>query len=265
MISSAPPAGKIWQLRRSGPGPVLATAIHDGHWIRPSLRGLCALGDGQRRREEDPWTGLLAGVGDLRLVATRSRFEVDLNRPRSQAVYREPGDCWGLTPWKAPLPRAEVEASLSVYDQFYATLEGLLRQQIQAHGVVIVLDLHSYNHRRTGPKAPPADPARNPEINLGTGTMNRQRWINLVESFLHSMRAAHEDRPLDVRENVKFQGGNMARWIHQNFARHACVLSVEFKKTFMDEWTGQVDQRALGRLAMALGAAARALRREITP
>ena len=32
--------------------------------------------------------------------ARRSRFEVDLNRPREEAVYRVPEDCWGLDVWR---------------------------------------------------------------------------------------------------------------------------------------------------------------------
>lgn len=37
-------------------GPVIATAIHDGHRIRPSLQPFLALAAGQRLREEDPLT-----------------------------------------------------------------------------------------------------------------------------------------------------------------------------------------------------------------
>ncbi len=43
---------------------------------------------------------------------------------------------------------------------------------------------------------------------------------------------------LDVRENVKFRGGNCGAWAHATFPDSACVLSIEVKKFFMDEWTG---------------------------
>jgi hypothetical protein len=46
---------------------------------------------------------------------------------------------------------------------------------------------------------------------------------------------------LDVRENVKFQGGNFSRWIHGKFPGTGCALAIEFKKFFMDEWTGKRD------------------------
>ncbi len=64
-----------------GDGPVIATAIHDGHAMRPSLEPHLALGAEDRRREEDPLTGVLTSVGDVRIRLDTSRFQVDLNRP----------------------------------------------------------------------------------------------------------------------------------------------------------------------------------------
>ena len=45
---------------------------------------------------------------------------------------------------------------------------------------------------------------------------------------------------IDVRENIKFKGGYFPKYIHENFPKSACVFSVEFKKIFMDEWTGEL-------------------------
>ena len=68
------------------PDDVVATAIHAGHELRPDIRALTALDDATRLREEDPFTDLLTGIGGATVVAHRSRFEVDLNRPPAQAV-----------------------------------------------------------------------------------------------------------------------------------------------------------------------------------
>ena len=35
-----------------------------------------------------------------RIIVNRSRFEVDINRPRDKAVYITPEDAWGLHIWK---------------------------------------------------------------------------------------------------------------------------------------------------------------------
>ena len=40
---------------------------------------------------------------------------------------------------------------------------------------------------------------------------------------------------------MKFFGGHFPSWIHENYPSNVCVLSVEFKKFFMDEWTGEKD------------------------
>ena len=48
-----------------GDGPVIATAIHDGHQVREEVVKLFSLGDKEREREEDPYTGI--GPPPLRL------------------------------------------------------------------------------------------------------------------------------------------------------------------------------------------------------
>lgn len=238
-----------------GDGPVVATAIHDGHGLRDECASCIGLDEVIRFREEDPYTGRVTTIAPTRLVARRSRFEVDLNRPRDAAVYRCAADAWGLPIWPDPPADALVARSLADYDTFYATLERVLRDKVRRHGRVVVLDLHSYNHRRGGPDAPPADAAENPEINIGTGTVDRARWGALVDRFRADLVAASPPgRRLDARENVKFQGGHMSRWIHQTFPATVCALAIELKKTFMDEWTGELDEAHLAALTAALAA-----------
>src|SRR5690606_3520113 len=108
-------AAREWNISVAD-GPVVATAIHDGHAIRPSLRPLLCLPDAQRFLEEDPLTGLFTAVGDVRIQVPTSRFELDLNRPRDGAVYARPEDCWGLELWTAPLPAHQIERSLASWD-----------------------------------------------------------------------------------------------------------------------------------------------------
>jgi hypothetical protein len=59
---------------------------------------------------------------------------------------------------------------------------------------------------------------------------------------------------LDVRENVRFKGGHLSRFVHETFPEHGCALAIEFKKTFMDEWTGQPDEARIAKLGAALAA-----------
>jgi len=236
----------------AGEGPVVAAAIHCGHRVRPEIASLLLPSDAERLREEDPFTDLLAEVAPTRIIGGRSRFEMDLNRSRDQAVYLKPEDCWGVEVWKSS-PELVIERSRANYDLFYATVEVVLRQLAEIHRRIVVLDIHTYNHLRDGPAGPPAAPEANPDLNIGTGAMNRKLWAPVVDGFIDGLRRYdYLGRRLDVRENVRFQGGKFPRWIHETFPESACAIAVEVKKFFMNEWTGEVDRRQLGELKGAL-------------
>jgi N-formylglutamate deformylase len=243
---------QIWRLHVGG-GPLIATAVHDGHEVRDEVAGQIGLSDSARLREEDPFTGEWTRVAPTRVVGMRSRFEVDLNRPREQAVYRTPEDAWGLRVWKGHPPQELFERSLAEYDAFYDAMQKLFKEMVRQYGGFLVFDLHSYNHRRAGPDGPEADPAGNPQVNIGTGTMQRERWAPVIDTFIDTLRAFDfPGGPLDVRENVKFFGGNWPRWIHQNFPDTGVAIAVEFKKFFMDEWTGEPRENCVEAIEEAL-------------
>ncbi|GGK81154.1 N-formylglutamate amidohydrolase [Ornithinimicrobium pekingense] len=232
-------------------GQLVAAAIHTGHDLRPEVAEAMVLDEDVRLREEDPYTDVIGSAAPARVVAHRSRFEVDLNRPRDTAVYRRPEDCWGLEVWREnPLDERLVDGSLEVYDRFYAEL-GQRLDEVAARGPFVVYDVHSYNHRRDGQAADPAD---NPEVNLGTGTVD-ERFAPVVEAFRTSLSDQHVDgHRLDVRENVKFEGRALAWWVHGRYPGRGVCLALEFKKTFMDERSGVPDEAHLARLREALAA-----------
>jgi len=241
-----------WQMVE-GDSPLVATAIHDGHDLRDDVASLVALDEQERLREEDPFTGIWTAVAETRLIALRSRFEMDLNRPREKAVYLEPEDCWGLHVWKEKPSPEIVVRSLAQYDAFYAELRRLFTDLEKRFGRFVVFDIHSYNHRRDGADGAPENANENPEINVGTGTMNRENWSPIVERFMDDLRGFDFlGRKLDVRENVKFKGGNLARWTHENFPETGCVLALEFKKFWMNEWTGEPDKTQVEAIHQAL-------------
>ncbi|MDO5534173.1 MAG: N-formylglutamate amidohydrolase [Propionibacteriaceae bacterium] len=234
---------------------VVATAIHAGHDLRPEVAGQMVLPEVDRLREEDPHTGRLASVVGPHVVVHRSRFEVDLNRPREDAVYRTPADCWDLQVWRdTALPDDLVAGSLELYDAFHADLAERL-DALAATGPFVLYDVHSYNHRRDGADSPASDPDENPEVNVGTGTLDHARFGGVVDAFITSLSAAQVPwGSLDVRENVRFKGGHLSTWVHERYPGVGCVLALEFRKSFMDEWTGEVDQARLDGLAAALAA-----------
>lgn len=232
--------------------PVLVTAIHDGHFMRRDLREISALDVNERRREEDPYTAYMAEVSENRATSSVSRFETDLNRLRDGAIYKKPEDAWGLHLWKSELTDDMMEQSLAFYDNFYAELEEHLKKMISAYGKVVVLDIHTYNHRRNGPFGEQADQSSNPDINIGD-VNNAPHFRGLLKTYINFLsRQEIMGKHPQLGENVKFDGGGMSRWIYNNFPDEVCTISVEFKKTFMDEWTGVADVNHLNSIRDAL-------------
>lgn len=245
--------------------PIVTAAIHNGHKLSEHLERLSALTEIERLREEDPFTGVWANISGNHIVGQRSRFEFDLNRSPEKAIYLLPSDAWGLTLWEKPLSDQVIEKTLQQYKDIYQEIHKGLNKLVQKFGKIAILDIHSYNHRREGPDKPPADPELNPEINVGTGTMDRDYWAPLVDRFMNELREQDfQGRKLDVRENIKFRGGYFPAWIHSHFEESACCISVEVKKFFMDEWTCQPDWDAIEAISKALNATVPGLLNEIT-
>jgi hypothetical protein len=235
-----------------GGGPIVATAIHAGHALRAEVAECIALGNRERRREEDPYTELLTIPFATRVLVDRSRFEADLNRSAEEAIYLTEAQAWGLKVWKSPPSADFVDRSLAIHTDFYRRLDQML-DEIASGGPFVVLDLHSYNHRRDGVNAPPAPLAYNPDVNIGTGTLDHARWGGLVARFAADL-AAGLPRSMTVAENVRFRGGYLSKRVNERYEGRGCALALEFKKTFVDEWTDEFDAAALRRLTSALEA-----------
>ena len=265
MRQSPSPTDSWWTIRR-GPGPVIATAIHDGHGLRPEVSAAMKLPGPDRLREEDPFTGqAIVGV-PTHIIAHRSRFEFDLNRAAGEAVYRTPEQCWGLDVWHEPPSQGLVDRSLALHALYYRMLAALLDEVVAEHGRFVLLDVHSYNHRRDGPDSPPMPQEQAPDINIGTFSMPRGDWAFLLDPLIEAMRGFDfNGRRLDVRENVAFQGkGEQTRFVHDRFPGQGCAIALEFKKFYMDEWSGEPDHAELaamrGFIADVAETAARLLR-----
>jgi len=199
-----------------------------------------ALSEKERRREEDPYTDAFAKVAPTWMVVNSSRFEMDLNRPNRDTVYDGPERAWGLEVWKHHRPNRQiVQHGQAQHRAFYRSLEVLLDNVCLYHRYFVVLDMHSYCHRRGGPKAPPAPTVYNPEINIGTSNLD-PAWLDLVDQFASDIEAYDPKNKIDVAVDVKFTGGYLSRWINRRYRGRGCAIAVEVKKTFMDEWSGRL-------------------------
>lgn len=237
---------------KESPGFIIATAIHDGDKIREELYPFLNLNDSERLREEDPFTARWVEIAESFIIGKYSRFEVDLNRSREKAIYKTPEDAWGLNVWKEMLTDDIINKSIRKYDRFYNEIRVIFDKKVKDYGGILVYDFHSYNHLRDGIDSPPADAQLNPEINLGTENMNRKKFEPVINALTNSLKSFdYAGRALDVRENIKFKGGYFSQWIYENYKDNCCVIAIEVKKFFMNEWTGIPDYDQINLLKKA--------------
>ncbi len=248
-----------------GGGPVVATAIHAGHVIRKELEPSLAIEAEDRRREEDPLTDYFLSLSDNLVRVNRSRFECDMNRPREKCISDDPDDTWGLKIWRDDLSGEQKETSRQLHDRFYGEMRSLFDGLLEKHGRLLVLDIHSYNHRRDGPAAEPADERENPDIDIGATTLDKSVFGELLNVFTGELaKSPVRGRLPTVGENIRYpDGGNFPEWLFDVYGKRACVMTLEYKKIFMDEWTGALDIGAVQDLRTGLMHALRAARREL--
>jgi len=244
---------KYFSIKR-GDQPVIAAAIHSGHMVRDEIKDKFCIEEDERYREEDPFTEKFIEFAPTQIIVNSSRFEFDLNRPEDKAVYLTPEDAWGLKIWKEDPSKEMIESSFGLYKKFYDDMTILISEYVNKHKKIFIYDVHSYNHRRKGPDATPDNPLENPDINIGTGNIDNFYWRDLIKDFINDLKEFdYEGNKTDIRENVKFKGGYFSKWINKNFGNDVCVLSIEIKKFFMNEWTGEVFEDKVKLIRNALG------------
>ena len=116
---------------------------------------------------------------------------------------------------------------------------------------------------RLGPDAPVDDPELNPEVNLGTESID-PAWDPVVSAFGQMLgELPFDDEVLDVRTNVRFKGGHMPRWINARYGDRGCAIAIEMKKMFMDEWTGVLDESITAMIGHILESTTVAMREQL--
>ncbi|MCK9330732.1 MAG: N-formylglutamate amidohydrolase [Candidatus Cloacimonetes bacterium] len=244
--------------------PILYLAIHNGHILRNPLKKTIGLSPLQRKVEEDPFTELFLSDKKNKIIQSASRFEYDLNRKKDFAVYQKPEDCWGLPIYQDyTLSSKDISFSKEKYDYFYHQISDIIEKFIEIHKKVFIWDVHSYNHHRKGNDAEFDSIEDNPDIILGTNHYKYMpdKWKPLISniqnhlssfSFKHKyINRADTDLSFDVRQNVKFPGGNLSQYINSKYGEDVCCTAIEFKKIWMNEWTQEIDLECYSELKKA--------------
>ncbi len=210
--------------------PAICAAVHNGHQFRDSLKVSCALDDGERLYEEDPFTGELIDAMPITLIGQDSRYEYDLNRPVATCIYKK---AWGKEVWHKPVSASQRKTSVNKHRVFYNILSALVEKVESLYGACVVFDVHSYNHLRR-------EETDTPTFNLGTEQIDLDRWNAVVQRFEKNLGKI-ELTNLEVRaaQNEVFYGrGYLIAHVNSRF-ENTLVLPCEVKKVFMDELTGE--------------------------
>ena len=243
--------------------PIVCTAIHNGHEVSKEVLKNLAISEEIRLMEEDPFTDRFMQFSSNTIIGQTSRFEVDLNRSPDKCIYMKPEDAWGLLTRKENPSNLVILQSLKKYHDFYASAKNHFKQLEKKFGRFFVYDIHSYNHHRKGKNADFDDPILNPEIIIGTNNMP-EKWFPLVDKIQNKFTSFdYFGRSLDAKINVKFPGGHFSRWIHNNFPDSACCIAIEFKKIWMDEWTGEIYEDKLNKLIDAISSTQMIIKTEL--
>ena len=227
---------------------LLAFAIHNGHQLPSELQDSCGIDEATRLREEDPFTGGFAELFDNHVVVATSRFAVDLNRSMDKAVYLKPEDAWGLPVRNCELESAIIEELQEAYQAWYRMVQYQIDRLLTLHPRLLILDLHSYNHHRGGIDAAYDPQSQNPDIIIGRSNLSQEFYPQIEKLRCTLDGVPYQGGTLDCRCDVKFSGGNFSRWLNNRYGSSAICLAIEFKKTFMDEWSGKLNLEAYSEL-----------------
>ena len=215
-------APALWRIERAGPQhpsalPLIVNVPHAGTYLPPSIAA--ALSPAGVAVPDTDWQvdklcGFVPAMGATLMVATHSRFVVDLNRdPSGDALYpgmSNTGICPVASFADAPLyqpgrvpDQAEIAARIDRYWRPYHRQLAAEIARIKAqHGVCILLDAHSI-----AGEVPRLFAGRLPDLNLGTADGR-----SCAPPLAHAAFAvlSHADGFTAVH-NGRFKGGYITR------------------------------------------------------
>lgn len=227
------------EFRFQDPAYHAGIAMHTGSRIRKGVKEALAVRREDRFREEDPYMDAFIREFPLQVVARDSRYEYDLNREPARAVYPADSMKWGKKVWCREIPARERDLSLAKHQEFHDLTDIVVEYLLRHNRHALIFDMHSYCYQREGRISWFEDPR--PEINLGTRAVNRELFTGAIESCLKELSATRiGDHPVRTAENKVFQGGYLSRRLSKARHNQVLVLALEYKKIFMDEWSGRV-------------------------
>ncbi len=248
---------------RPGTSPILVSIPHNGSSIPESIRQTMTQ-DGQSSRDTDWFLDRLYAIEELSdasfLVATLSRYVIDLNRPEDDhSLYPGqrttgliPHTCFDGSPIYANQPPSAEQTQRriqSIWRPYHDQLQNELNRLTQIHGHAILVEAHSI-----ASEVPQLFPGRLPDFNLGTN--HSQSCAASLEKVVTGVLNAQSE--FSHVTNGRFVGGFNTRQFGRP-EQHQHAFQIEMAQSmYMDEstqsWDDQRASRAQSLLSLIMTA-----------
>ena len=195
--------------------PLVISIPHSGTDIPQDIASLCNLA---AKREHTDWAlqELVAQLSETTLVATVSRYIVDVNRfkPRAgkatQPIISRIDEKGNLLFNNYPSKQKQADWLEQYYTPYYLHLENLLNEKSEQHKRVLLVDLHSYDDKLF----------KTTDIILGT-----RKKQTLSPDTLEKLQVLFHEEGLTTRVDTPFSGGN----IIATFGKQARIEAVQIE------------------------------------
>lgn len=195
--------------------PLVISIPHSGTDIPQDIAPLC---NQTSKREHTDWAlpELMAPLLEMTLVATVSRYIVDVNRfkPRTgkatQPIIPRIDELGHQLFYNYPSKQKQADWLKRYYTPYYHHLESLLHQKLEQYSKVLLIDLHSYDDKLF----------QTSDIIIGT-----RRKQTISEELLEQLQTLFREEGLSTRVDTPFLGGN----IIATFGKHPSIEAVQIE------------------------------------
>ena len=202
-------------IHKHSTSPLVISIPHSGTDIPQDIDSLCNLA---AKREHTDWAlpELVAPLSETTLVATVSRYIVDVNRfkPRvgkaTQPIIPRIDEVGHQLFNNYPSKQKQADWLERYYTPYYLHLENLLNEKLEQHEKVLLVDLHSYDDKLF----------RTSDIIIGT-----RRKQTISEELLEQLQTLFHEEGLSTRVDTPFAGGN----IIATFGKHPSIEAVQIE------------------------------------
>ena len=249
-FSALDPDG-IWKVSIREYVPLVCVALHSGSGFPVELEQHCLLTSADRIFEEDPHTEELVVSQPIVMSGMDSRYFYDLNR---SPEHCDQTVVFGRRVWKQDVHPLSSLARQR-HRKFYSLFKVLVDKLVELFGYCLIVDIHSYNYSRIDRETP--------LFNLGTANYKREEEHLFASQWTQVLAGiSFPGIKIPVAENEVFNGdGYLLHWLQCEFPESCLTVSIDIKKIYCDEVTGELYPLHFGRLTQILNEAIRSTTR----